>query len=70
MHFGWNIAQPFYKLRKETSLFLKHTFYHALEDVEISTIQRKLTNTESKSLISLQENIILESRLSSSISYP
>lgn len=57
MHFGWNIAQPFKIPRKETALFLKKTFSKALDDVEISTIQRKLTNTESKSLISLVENI-------------
>lgn len=58
MHFGWNIAQPFNKPRKETALFLKRTFAKALDDVEVSTIQRKLTSTESKSLISLQDNII------------
>lgn len=54
MHFGWNIAQPFKIPRIETATFLKNTFSKALDDVEISTIQRKLTNTESKSVIPLQ----------------
>ncbi len=61
MHFGWNIAQPFSKPRKETALFLIKIFSKALDDVDVSTIQRKLTNTESKSLIPLQENIINKS---------
>lgn len=70
MHFGWNIAQPFKIPRKETALFLKKTFPKALYDVEVSTIQRKLTNSESKSLIPLQENIINEEHSSPSESYP
>lgn len=55
MHFGWNIAQPFKIPRKETALFLKKTFAKALDDVEVSTIQRKLTNTETKSIIPLHK---------------
>lgn len=65
MHFGWNIAQPFGKSRKEIATFLKYTFTHALADVEVSTLQRKLTNTEGKFLIPLQENLSIESYSSS-----
>ena len=65
MHFGWNIAQPFKKSRKEIATFLKYTFAYALVDVEVSTLQRKLTNTEGKFLIPLQENLSTESYSSS-----
>lgn len=64
MHFGWNIAQPFKKSRKETASFLKQTFAQALADVEMSTLQRKLTNTEGKHLIRLQPNLLAQHHLS------
>lgn len=69
MHFGWNIAQPFKISRKETATFLKYTFTKSLEEVEISTIQRKMTNNESKSLIPLNENITTTTLHPSSADY-
>ena len=64
MHFGWNIAQPFKKSRKEIATFLKQTFAQALADVEVSTLQRKLTNTEGKHLIRLQADLLAQHHLS------
>lgn len=64
MHFGWNIAQPFKKSRKEIATFLKQTFAQALADVEVSTLQRKLTNTEGKHLIRLQPDLLAQHHLS------
>lgn len=64
MHFGWNIAQPFKKSRKEIASFLKQTFAQALADVEVSTLQRKLTNTEGKHLIRLQADLLTQHHLS------
>lgn len=64
MHFGWNIAQPFKKSRKEIASFLKQTFTQALADVEVSTLQRKLTNTEGKHLIRLQPDLLAQHHLS------
>lgn len=60
MHFGWNISQPFQKPRKEIATFLKHTFAHTLRDVEVSSIQRKLTNTEGKYLIPLSKDLVID----------
>ena len=57
MHFGWNISRPFGKKREDIALFLKHTFDHTLKDVEVSSIQRKLINTEGKYLIPLCKEI-------------
>ena len=64
MHFGWNIAQLFKKSRKEIATFLKQTFAQALADVEVSTLQRKLTNTEGKHLIRLQADLLTQHHLS------
>ena len=64
MHFGWNIAQPFKKSRKEIASFLKQTFAQTLADVEVSTLQRKLTNTEGKHLIRLQPDLLAQHHLS------
>lgn len=64
MHFGWNIAQSFKKSRKEIATFLKQTFAQALADVEVSTLQRKLTNTEGKHLIRLQADLLAQHHLS------
>lgn len=54
MHFGWNIGTPFKKSREEISLFLKSSFPHTFQDVEVSTILRKLTNRDTPSLIPLE----------------
>lgn len=70
MHFGWNISRPFGKKREEIALFLKHTFAHSLRDVELSSIQRKLTNTEGKFLIPLCKNLVIDEHSSPSESYP
>lgn len=64
MHFGWNIAQLFKKSRKEIATFLKQTFAQALANVEVSTLQRKLTNTEGKHLIRLQADLLTQHHLS------
>ena len=55
----------FFQYTSEISTFLKYTFAHALADIEASTLQRKLTNTEGKFLIPLQENLSTESYSSS-----
>lgn len=60
MHFGWNISRPFGKKREKIALFLKHTFAHPLRDVEVSSIQRKLTNTEGKYLIPLCKDLVID----------
>lgn len=70
MHFGWNIAQPFQKPRKEIATFLKHTFAHTLRDVEVSSIQRKLTNTEGKYLIPLCKDLTSDAHSVVLESYP
>lgn len=43
MHFGWNIAKPFNKYNLHTAHFLKQAFPYTFKDVEICTIERKLT---------------------------
>ena len=70
MHFGWNISRPFGKKREDIALFLKHTFAHSLKDVEVSSIQRKLTNTEGKYLIPLSKDFVIEEHSTPSESYP
>lgn len=69
MHLGWNISQPFQKPRKEIATFLKHTFAHTLRDVEVSTLQRKLTNTEGKYLIPLCKDLVIDEHSTPSKSY-
>ncbi len=69
MHLGWNISRPFGKKREDISLFLKHTFAHTLRDVEVSSIQRKLTNTEGKYLIPLCKDIVIDEHSTPSKSY-
>lgn len=57
MHFGWNIGKAFGKPRQQTATFIKRVFTHTLRDVEISTIERKMSHTESECIIKLDRNI-------------
>lgn len=70
MHFGWNISRPFGKKREDIAFFLKHTFAHTLRDIEVSSIQRKLTNTEGKYLISLCKDLVIDEHSTPLESYP
>lgn len=58
MHFGWNIGKAFSKKRIHTATFIKNVFSHALCDLEISTIERKMSHTESNCYIVLNKKII------------
>ena len=53
MHFGWNIGKAFGKKRIHTATFIKRVFAHALRDLEITTIERKMSHTESECRIKL-----------------
>lgn len=53
MHFGWNIGKAFGKKRIHTAIFIKRVFAHALRDIEVSTIERKMSHTESECKIKL-----------------
>ena len=53
MHFGWNIGKAFGKKRIHTATFIKRIFAHALRDLEVSTIERKMSHTESECKIKL-----------------
>ena len=57
MHFGWNIGKAFGKRRIQTATFIKRVFAHALRDIEVSTIERKMSHTESECRIKLDDNI-------------
>ena len=57
MHFGWNIGKAFGKLRLQTATFIKRVFAHTLRDSEISTIERKMSHTESECRIKLDRRI-------------
>lgn len=57
MHFGWNIGKAFSKKRIHTATFIKNVFSHTLRDLEISTIERKMSHTESGCKIRLNLNI-------------
>ena len=57
MHFGWNIGKAFGKPRLHTATFIKREFAHTLRDVEISTIERKMSHTESEYKIKLDRKI-------------
>ena len=63
MHFGWNIGKAFGKKRIHTATFIKSVFAHALRDLEISTIERKMSNTESECRIKLDHQIIFVSTI-------
>ena len=58
MHFGWNIGKAFGKKRIHTATFIKYVFAHSLRDLEISTIERKMSHTESECRIKLDGTII------------
>lgn len=57
MHFGWNIGKAFGKPRLQTATFIKKVFAHTLRDSEISTIERKMSHTESECRIRLNGKI-------------
>ena len=57
MHFGWNIGKAFSKKRIHTATFIKNIFAHTLRDLEISTIERKMSHTESACYIKLDKGI-------------
>lgn len=57
MHFGWNIGKAFGKPRLQTATFIKRVFAHTLRDSEISTIERKMSHTESECRIKLDKKI-------------
>ncbi|WP_418697719.1 hypothetical protein [Bacteroides sp.] len=56
MHFGWNIGNQFKKSGIETATFIKQVFATPFENVEISTIKRKL-RVEGTCKIKLAEEI-------------
>jgi len=58
MHFGWNIGKAFGKKRIHTAIFIKRVFAHTLRDIEVSTIERKMSHTESECRIKLDTTII------------
>ena len=58
MHFGWNIGKVFGKKRIHTATFIKNVFTHTLRDIEVSTIERKMSHTESECRIKLDGKII------------
>ncbi|WP_195357328.1 mobilization protein [Bacteroides cellulosilyticus] len=57
MHFGWNIGKAFGKPRLQTATFIKKVFAHTLRDSEVSTIERKMSHTESVCKIKLDRKI-------------
>ena len=57
MHFGWNIGKAFGKKRIYTATFIKNVFAYVLRDIEVSTIERKMSHTESECRIKLDDNI-------------
>ena len=59
MHFGWNIGKAFGKKRIHTATFIKNIFAHALRDIEVSTIERKMSHTESECRIKLDDTILV-----------
>ena len=58
MHFGWNIGKAFGRRRIHTATFIKRVFAHALRDIEVSTIERKMSHTESECRIKLDGTIM------------
>ena len=58
MHFGWNIGKAFGKRRIHTATFIKRVFAHTLRDIEVSTIERKMSHTESECRIKLDDTIM------------
>ena len=60
MHFGWNIGKAFGKPRLQTATFIKRVFAHTFRDSEISTIERKMSHTESECKIKLDRKILVK----------
>ena len=58
MHFGWNIGKALGKRRIHTATFIKNVFAHALREIEVSTIERKMSHTESECRIKLDGEIV------------
>ena len=56
-NFGWNIGKTFGKKRIHTATFIKRVFAHSLRDLEVSTIERKMSHTESECRIKLDGEI-------------
>lgn len=52
-HFGWNLGNHFHIPRAVTAKFIKDVFAKKLEESTLSTIERKLSNTDSPSTIQL-----------------
>lgn len=59
MHFGWNIGKAFGIKHIHTATFIKNVFAHTLRDLEIATIERKMSHTESECKIKLNDNIVV-----------
>ena len=61
MHFGWNIGKAFGKAfgkkRIHTVTFIKNVFAYALRDIEVSTIERKMSHTECECRIKLDKTL-------------
>ena len=57
MHFGWNIGKAFGKKRIHTATFIKNVFARTFRDIEVSTIERKMSHTESECRIKLEGSI-------------
>ena len=57
MHFGWNIGKAFGKKRIHTATFIKNVFAHSLREIEVSTIERKMSHTECECRIKLDGEI-------------
>lgn len=62
MHLGWNIGKAFGRKRIHTATFIKNVFAHTLRDLEIATIERKMSHTESECKIKL--NYIFQQEMS------
>ena len=57
MYFDWNISKAFGKRRIHTAAFIKNVFAHALRNIEVSSIKRKMSHTDSKCKIKLNGKI-------------
>ena len=57
MHFGWNIAKPFKKLNLHTAHFLKQVFPYTFREVEVCTIERKLTCNGTQGKIKINKDV-------------
>lgn len=57
MHFGWNIDKLFNKYNLHTAHFLKQAFPYMFKDVEVCTIERKLTCNGTQGRIKIDKNV-------------